>query len=235
MVRALCTAVLVLLAHDVSAGTLDDALNPLPQRSYLRIEPSYTLSADSADVLARAVFVERGWSGSSDSVLGLRADISLEHATGTTRLGKVGLLGVAGTTWPHGSMGLGLGAALPTATSARSGADDLQLGPAAYGYLAIIERVPMSVVTETLFATGGSPGIETIVEPAIAVQLGDVALLSNANIVIDWFAHDARVPVNLRVGYAFDRHWYVEAGPAVVVAGSTTGDVTLDAEVDYFL
>ena len=132
-------------------------------------------------------------------------------------------------------MGLGLGAALPTATSATFGAGDLQLGPAAYGYLAVIEQVPLSVVTQTLFATGGSPGIETIVEPTLAVELGDAALLSNAIIEIDWLAHDARVPVNLRVGYAFDQHWYVEAGPAVVVAGSTTGDVTLDAEIDYFL
>ena len=39
------------------------------------------------------------------------------------------------------------------------GAGDVQLGPAAYGYLAVIKRVPMYVVTQTLFATGGSPGM----------------------------------------------------------------------------
>ena len=234
--RALCTTLLALLAHDVRADSvLDDALNPLPQHSYVRLEPSYTLPADTTDVQVRAAFVERGWSGSADSVLGVRADVSLGHAAGTIGLGKVGLLGVAGITWPHGSIGAGLGAALPTATSATFGADDLQLGPAAYGYLAAIEHVPMYLITQTLFATGDSPAIETILEPSLAVQLGDAALLSNASIEIDWLAHDARVPVNLRIGYALDQHWYVEAGPAVVVAGSATGDVTLDAEIDYFL
>lgn len=231
--RALCTTVLVLLAHDVRAeSALDDALNPLPQRSYLRLDPSVTLPSDDSELLTRALLVARG---SHDAVFGLRIDLPFEHAAGTTGLGKIALLGVSGIVWPHGSVGLGVGAALPTATSATFGAGDLQIGPAAYGYLAIIDRVPLSVVTKTLFATGGSPGIETSVEPTIAVQLGNVALLSNATIDIDWLAHDARVPVNLRVGYAFNAHWYVEAGPAVVVAGSTTGDVTLDTELDYFL
>jgi hypothetical protein len=196
----------------------------------------------SSELLARGVLVYRGWLlpglGPETMASGVRVDLRLErlatpqaHAVG---LGKLEVLQLSGASFHWGGIGSGVATALPTATSSLFGSDDVQIGPACYAFLAAIRHVPSSLIVRTMFATGDSPAIETALEPSVAVELTDaVSLSSNGIIEIDWHAHDARVPINLHVGYAFTDHWYVEAGPQLVVAGSSRGDATIDFEVDY--
>jgi hypothetical protein len=153
------------------------------------------------------------------------------HAVG---LGKLGIAQASGIVRSWGSFGAGVAMALPTATNSAFGANDIQVGPAMFGYLSAIPS--MSLVMRTLFATGSSPPLVTVLEPVVTVELSDTfALTSNGQIAIDWFAKAARVPVNLRAGASVSERWYVEAGPEIVVAGPGRGELTLDLEVDYFL
>jgi hypothetical protein len=221
--------------------------NPLPQESYVRLEPMYTFLDDGGEesqLLVRGVFTYRGWFvpgwGPSSAACGWRLDLPIQHVgTSTlhaTGLGKLALTQLSGVIVSWGAFGAGVEMALPTQTNAAFGAGDVQVGPSLYGYVSVIPHVPVSLIASSLFATGDSPAIETILEPTVSVELGETfSLVSNGTIAIDWFAHGARVPVNLRLGYTVSDHWYLEAGPEIVAAGSSRGDVTLGFELDYFL
>jgi hypothetical protein len=235
-------------SRDPESATLTTKV-PLPARSYVRLEPEYTMVAsggNTSELLARGLLVYHGWLlpglGPEDAASALRIDLPLQRSdtpTGrATGLGKVELLQLSGTSFGWGSIGSGLAMVLPTATSSVLGSDDVQLGPAFYGDLRSIPHLPLSLVMRSLFALGSassrSAAFETKLQPNVSVELrDDISLSSNGEIEIDWLAHTATVPVNLRVGYSFSRHWYVEAGPEVVVSGSSRGDVTFDLEVDY--
>jgi hypothetical protein len=222
---------------------------PLPAQDYVRLEPAYTMLAGggaTSELLARALIVYDGSLvprvGPEHSVSALRIDVPLRYAhtsmARATGLGDLELLALTGVAYGWGSIGSGLASILPTTTSSALDAGELSVGPACYGYLGAIPHVPIALVARTLFATGvasqRAPAIETILEPTVTVEINDeVSLSSNAYIELDWLTHDATVPVNLRVGHSFGKQWYIEAGPEIVVVGTSRGDVTYDLEVDY--
>lgn len=226
---------------------VEELTTPLPEDSYVRLEPSYTFLAGGGGntlLFTRALHTYHGWLvpgfGPAGALSGVRVDIGFQridsptvHAIG---LGKLGLAQASGMIYSWGSVGVGVAMALPTATNGAFGAGDLQVGPAMFGYVSAIPHAPMSLVVRTLFATGDSPPIATVLEPIVAYELSErFALTSNGQIDIDWFGHDERVPVNLRGGISIGDHWYVEAGPELVVVGSSRGELTLGIEADYFL
>lgn len=230
---------------DEPASPIDAFTTPLPQASYVRLDSSYTFDAaggGETELLARGLVDFHGWLlpglGPADAVSGLRIDVPIERiATPTAHafgIGKLALAQLSGMLYSWGSVGAGVTMELPTATNSAFGASDVQVGPAMYGYLSSIPHVPISLLVRTLFATGQSPPIGTALEPIVTVTLsGAFALMSDAQIDIDWLAHEASVPVNLRAGYTFTQHWYIESGPQLMLTGSSRGEVTLDLEVDY--
>ena len=222
-------------ADDDAASTIKI---PVPPHSYVRLEPSYTMlsgGGSASALLARGLFVFDGPDGVASA---LRLDLSLERVHSTTGLGDAELTELSGAVFGWGSIGAGLALIVPTATSAELGGGDLRIGPAFYVYVGAIQRAQASLVVRSPFAMGRgstrSPAIESQIEPIISVSVTDeLCIVSSGQITVDWLAGTVNVPVNLRVGRSYGRHWYVELGPEVVISGPSRGDLTLDLEVDY--
>ena len=240
--RARVSAIACVAAAKIA--TADDATidtqAPLPEESYVRLEPSRTFAAsgsDSSDLLVRAVLAYRGLlvpdAVSKYAVTGVRIDVPFEHVDGARaiELGRIGLLVITGPHDGRNAIGVGVAADLPTATNAAFGDDTLQVGPAAFVQLAVA-RVSAGVLVRELLSSSSSRSV-TKLEPDVTIRLSENYSLSYGGEI--WIAGRSgltTVPVNAQLGRSFGRHVAVAIGPEIVVAGADRGDVRLFAQLD---
>jgi hypothetical protein len=222
---------------------------PLPAKSYVRLEPSYTFIEDgghSSELEGRVLIVYRGWLipelEPESIVSGLRVDLPLQHEatpkTEATGLGDLALLQLSGVEMSWGDVGAGLAAVLPTATNDNFGADATQLGPAWFVYVKAIPHFEVSVLMRTFFAVAGtgsqSSTFYSKIKPALVLKLPHAfQLTSDGEAEVDWLADSGSLPVNLHVVHMLGSRVVVQLGPQVETIGSSRGNVTLDLRIDY--
>ena len=204
----------MLAAAAPARADVETTAEPLPQKSYLRLEPTYVIGGEAA-VSGRGVLVYHGlgWPGllPDDAVTGIRIEAPYDRG-----FGPVELLAVTG--YHHRRNGFGVGIAADTSLAA---------GPAGFAQAVVHDELELSVVVRELFGNGAV----TKLKPSVVVELpGHWFLQSDGELTID---DGTTVPVNLWVGRSIGEHWVISGGPEVVVFGATRGDVKLGVDVDY--
>ena len=231
-------------------ATADDETEinaPLPNRSYVRFEPSYLRGdgTSTAELESRGIVVYRGgWLPGVDAerlMSGLAVDWTLDRtvdARGAKMgLGDLGLTEVTGVELSWGAAGGGLAMSAPTATESAFGRGRFQLGPAGFVQVTALPALTLSVLVEDYFApAAASTGVEALrtrIEPGFVVTFPhDWLLSSDGEIDLDWLAHDYTVPVNVEIGCTLGSHVTVQAGPEVEVIGAQRGALKLDVRID---
>jgi hypothetical protein len=242
-VRAL--AVVLLCGSTAYADEFAESTAPLPADSYMRVEPSYTITENgsASQLLGRGVLVYRGM-----LIPGFRADrmvsafiaeAALEHER-SARSDAIGLADVelahlSGIKLGENVVGMGIAVVLPTATSSAFGGDRFRIGPAWFGQIEVGD-FELSLLARTGFAvTGGdrAAALTTRLEPTVTVTLRKGWYLSSdGEIDVTWLADSAVVPVNMEIGYTIGDRVLIQLGPELVVAGAGRGDLKIDFRID---
>ena len=197
-----------------------DDTEPVPNASYVRVEPSYTWPGGE-ELALRGLFVAHGERVASAFGVDVAAD-----RDGISGLALTQLSGVA-HDW--GVIGAGVSVALPTTSG-----DPVRVGPAWFIQSSTLP-IELSALARTYFAVSSGRGdaFVTRLEPSASVTLpGEFVLSSDGEIDIAWLAGAARVPVNLELAHPLGAHVVIRGGPEVVVAGRDRGAVKLDLQID---
>jgi hypothetical protein len=221
-----------------AADAADQANTPLPTKTQIQFEPSYTFPNGDTRYMSELLFepilpyraflfpgldVEGFWSIARIQWTGKGIENKSGASSGLTDLTLTDI--VAHRVGPF-SAALGFVSVFPMATTSTLGQGKLQLGPAAGLRLEGVPALKLAVLVQNFYSVAGSsqsPDLAYVtVQPFVTLHLpADLFLSSDATMNFYWEGGRSTVPVNLGFGHAFGAHF----------VGSVHGFYTL-AEAD---
>jgi hypothetical protein len=237
-------------ARDQASDAADEANTPLPRRTQIQFQPSYTFANGDtrykAELLFQPLLPYRAffipgleandfWSIARVRLFAESVQNANGPASGLTDLTFTDL--VAHKLGPFNAA-LGFCSVFPMATATALGQGKLQFGPAAGLRLEGISSVKIAVLVQDFYSVAGSsqsPDVAYLtVQPFITVHLPAALFFSSdAQMTFYQYGGQSTVPVNLGFGHAFGGHFAGSIRGYYTVADSDRGAIKAEVVLDF--
>jgi hypothetical protein len=220
---------------------IDQATDPLPEKTQLKFKPSYTFPNGDDRYTAElqfegilpyhGVFIPDLEAEGFWSIARIQLPVeSLENSSGSASgFSDLSFVDLAAHRAGPFNIGLGYATVFPMATSPLLGQGKWQLGPAAGLRVRGLDPVKVAFLVQNFYSVAGNSQSAQLgyvtVQPFLSLRLPSAFFFSSdATMNFYWNGGQTSVPVNLGFGRAFSGHFVGTAEAWYTIAGSGQGD-----------